>query len=66
MDSNIGMKPTFSMCQLAKKLDIPEWIIKIRHLAAHGHSLPSLSSLREAVEFCLQWLYVGMSIRKII
>ena len=47
------------MNQLARQYEIPEWIVDIRHAVAHGPLLPSLSSLKEAVEKCLLWLYVN-------
>lgn len=48
------------MQELAVQYNIPRWIVEIRHSVAHGPSLPSLSSLKEAVEHCLQWLYVRL------
>lgn len=35
-----------SMDSLASQIDLPSWIVQLRHSAAHGASLPSLSLLR--------------------
>lgn len=55
----MGTKSSSSMNDLVKQYDIPEWIVEIRHAVAHSPLLPSLSSLKEAVERCLLWLYVS-------
>ena len=47
-----------SLYDLAKKLHIPDWVVNIRHETAHSHTLPSLSVLREAAHFCLDWIHV--------
>lgn len=38
-------------------MGVPEWIVELRHNATHG-SLPSLSMLRSAAQWALQWLKV--------
>lgn len=58
-DSTVGNKAPASMNQLARKYEIPEWIVDIRHAVAHGPLLPNLYSLEKAVEKCLNWLYVS-------
>ncbi|XP_043272944.1 uncharacterized protein [Venturia canescens] len=55
--SNIGHTKQTSMFQIAKQLEIPEWIVNLRHDAAHGHELPSLGSLRMAANILLTWLH---------
>lgn len=40
---------------LAEEVGIPEWMVDLRHEAAHS-SLPSLNILREAADFALEWL----------
>lgn len=45
----------------AAKLNIPEWIINLRHDAAHGISLPDLNLLRTATMFISKWLQVSIS-----
>ncbi|XP_037971500.2 uncharacterized protein LOC105381277 [Plutella xylostella] len=45
-----------SLYQAAKNLDIPEWIIDLRHDTAHNNSLPSIELLREATDISLDWL----------
>lgn len=45
-----------SLYQAAKNLDVPDWIIDLRHDTAHSNSLPSLELLREATTIGLQWL----------
>ena len=48
-------KTTASMTFLAEKLNIPEWIVEVRHECGHGE-MPSLVVLEEAVDFCFGWL----------
>ncbi|XP_060532961.1 uncharacterized protein LOC132705978 [Cylas formicarius] len=38
------------------KNELPKWLIILRHDIAHGHQIPSLSSLRMGLEYGLQWL----------
>lgn len=45
-----------SLYQAAKNLDVPDWIIDLRHDTAHSNKLPSLELLREAATIGLQWL----------
>lgn len=40
----------------AAQRNIPEWIVNLRHDAAHGVSLPDLSLLRTAALFIFKWL----------
>lgn len=46
-----------SMYSKAENLGIPEWIVNLRHDAAHGVSLPDLSLLRAASVFISKWLH---------
>ncbi|XP_015590194.1 uncharacterized protein LOC107265336 [Cephus cinctus] len=55
--SNIGNTKQISLFQIARQLKIPEWIVNLRHDTAHGHDLPSLSSLRLAANMLLTWLH---------
>lgn len=43
-----------SVLSLAEKLKLPGWIVELRHDATHNR-LPSLSVLRAACSFMLQW-----------
>ena len=45
-----------SVMSLASKIDIPGWIVELRHDATHN-VLPSLSILRSAANHMLQWLH---------
>lgn len=55
--SNIGHTKQTSMFQIAKQLNIPEWIVNLRHDAAHGYELPSIDVLRIAANVLLTWLH---------
>ncbi|XP_011154991.1 uncharacterized protein LOC105192510 isoform X2 [Harpegnathos saltator] len=50
------MKQT-SLFRIAKQLKIPEWIVGLRHNAAHGHELQPLGVLRIAINVLLEWLH---------
>ncbi|KAG8235077.1 hypothetical protein J437_LFUL010925 [Ladona fulva] len=45
-----------TLYKIAESLNIPEWIVNIRHEAAHSPDLPSLDVLQAGVQFSLQWL----------
>ncbi|XP_060832235.1 uncharacterized protein LOC132916334 isoform X2 [Bombus pascuorum] len=55
--SNIGHTKQTSLFQIAKQLNIPEWIVNLRHDTAHGYEIPSLDVLRIAVNILLAWLH---------
>ncbi|KAI4485728.1 hypothetical protein M0802_012562 [Mischocyttarus mexicanus] len=55
--SNIGHTKQTSLFQIAKQLNIPEWVVNLRHDAAHGHELPSIDVLRLAANLLLTWLH---------
>ncbi|KAF7991115.1 hypothetical protein HCN44_002677 [Aphidius gifuensis] len=55
--SNIGHTKQTSLFQIAKQLQIPEWIVNLRHDTAHGHELPALGLLRLAANKLLSWLH---------
>ncbi|XP_046736249.1 protein LAS1 [Diprion similis] len=55
--TNIGETKQSSLFQIAKQLNIPRWIVNIRHDAAHGHELPSIDVLRIATNMLLDWLH---------
>uniref|UniRef100_A0A914KHN0 Uncharacterized protein n=1 Tax=Meloidogyne incognita TaxID=6306 RepID=A0A914KHN0_MELIC len=38
------------------KMDIPNWIVNLRHQATHGQ-IPPMSMLKEAIKFCRKWLW---------
>lgn len=56
--THVGYTKQSTLYEIAKQLNIPEWIVNIRHEAAHGKDLPSLSALRIATNFLLTWLHV--------
>ena len=55
--SNIGHTKQTSLFQIAKQLNIPEWIVDLRHDTAHGYELPSIGVLRIAINILLTWLH---------
>ncbi|CAD1472821.1 unnamed protein product, partial [Heterotrigona itama] len=55
--SNIGHTRQTSLFQIAKQLNIPEWIVNLRHDTAHGYELPSIGVLRIAINILLVWLH---------
>lgn len=55
--SNIGHTKQTSLFQIAKQLNIPEWIVNLRHDTAHGYELPSIDVLRIAMNILLTWLH---------
>ncbi|KAL6256041.1 hypothetical protein P5V15_013277 [Pogonomyrmex californicus] len=54
---NIGHTKQTSLFKIANQLKIPEWIVSLRHEAAHGHELPSIGVLRIAINILLHWLH---------
>lgn len=55
-----------SMFRIAQKLKIPEWIVSLRHNAAHGCELVPLGILRIAINILFEWLHVCLYILNII
>ena len=55
--SNIGHTKQTSLFQIAKQLNIPDWIVSLRHDTAHGYELPSIGVLRIAINILLTWLH---------
>ncbi|XP_015188586.1 PREDICTED: uncharacterized protein LOC107072843 [Polistes dominula] len=55
--SNVGHTKQTSLFQIAKQINIPEWVVNLRHDAAHGHELPSIDVLRLAANLLLTWLH---------
>ncbi|XP_066597029.1 uncharacterized protein [Prorops nasuta] len=55
--SHVGLTKQTSLFQIARQLRIPEWIVNLRHDAAHGHELPSIGIMRTAVNILLTWLH---------
>lgn len=49
-----------SMYKMAEQHKIPDWLINLRHEAAHGNSVPALYMLRQASDIILQWLQVNL------
>jgi hypothetical protein len=45
-----------TLYRAAKNLDVPDWIIDLRHDTAHNNKLPSIELLREATQISLDWL----------
>lgn len=48
-----------SMYYSAKTNKLPDWIINMRHDAAHSQSLPDLDAFHLAAEVSLKWLLVS-------
>lgn len=42
--------------ETAKRNNIPDWMIDLRHNCSHGHTLPNKSMLKLSLEFALNWL----------
>ena len=51
-------KDAFSetMFKKAKGADLPSWMVKLRHEAAHGKAIPALQPLLDAANIALDWL----------
>lgn len=45
----------------ASCVELPSWLIDMRHKISHDKDLPTLQSLRVAMEFALEWLQVKKS-----
>lgn len=56
-----GKGPQKSMYFRASNLELPSWLIDMRHKISHDQDLPNLESLRKAMEFLLKWLQVGIN-----
>ncbi|XP_015379520.1 PREDICTED: uncharacterized protein LOC107173474 isoform X2 [Diuraphis noxia] len=54
----IGKGPQKSMYYRASRLQLPSWLIDMRHKISHDQDLPTLKSLRVAMEFALEWLQI--------
>lgn len=50
--------PQKSMYYRAARLDIPKWLVDMRHTISHAQDLPSLEYLRSAVGYILEWIFV--------
>lgn len=57
----MGKGPQKSMYYRASRVELPSWLIDMRHRISHDQDLPSINSLREAMEFALKWLEVRKS-----
>ncbi|XP_017761785.1 PREDICTED: uncharacterized protein LOC108551952 [Eufriesea mexicana] len=55
--SNVGHTKQTSLFQIAQQLNIPKWIVNLRHDTAHSHELPSIGVLKIAVNILLTWLH---------
>ncbi|CAI6367525.1 unnamed protein product [Macrosiphum euphorbiae] len=51
-----GKGPQKSMYYRASQLQLPSWLIDMRHKISHDQDLPTLKALRAAMEFSLEWL----------
>lgn len=51
---------TTTLYKAAKTQNIPDWVITMRHDAAHGRELPSIETLQLAAKVSLEWLLVGV------
>lgn len=54
----MGKGPQKSMYFRASLLELPSWLIDMRHKISHDQDLPDLKSLRTAMECALEWLQV--------
>ncbi|VDN87056.1 unnamed protein product [Brugia pahangi] len=45
-----------SIASAVSDVGIPQWVVDIRHGATHSH-LPSLENLRQAAQYCRNWLW---------
>lgn len=59
--SNIGQMRQKSLFHIAQQLKIPEWIVGLRHNAAHGWEFVPLGVLRIAINILFEWLHVCLS-----
>lgn len=50
--------PQRSIYYRASRLDIPKWVVDMRHTVSHAQDLPDLESLRSAVGYILEWIFV--------
>lgn len=57
--SSIATGKGNSLYWSAKIQNIPDWIVNMRHEAAHGQHLPSLDAFGIALNISLKWLLVG-------
>ncbi|KAG8036798.1 hypothetical protein G9C98_004120 [Cotesia typhae] len=55
--ANIGNTRHTSLFKIARQLNIPKWIVHLRHNAAHGHELASIELLRTAANVLLSWVH---------
>lgn len=61
----LGKGPQKSMYFRASLLELPSWLIDMRHKISHDQDLPDLNSLRTAIEFALEWLQVKINYKNI-
>ena len=59
--SNIAHNKQISLFIIAKQLNIPDWIVDLRHDIAHGQELPSIDVMRIVVNILLTWLHVSLN-----
>lgn len=45
-----------TMYAAARELNIDPFLVDLRHLCAHGHTMPSLDVFRRTSRYCLNWL----------
>lgn len=57
----LGKGPQKSMYFRASCIELPSWLIDMRHQISHDQDLPTLKLLRTAMEFALEWLQVSKS-----
>ncbi|XP_050435781.1 uncharacterized protein LOC126842712 isoform X2 [Adelges cooleyi] len=51
-----GKGPQKSMYARAASIELPHWLINLRHKISHDQELPAIEELRAAIEFLLEWL----------
>lgn len=49
-----------SLYARATSIELPTWLIDMRHKISHDQDLPSIKDLRAAVKFALEWLQVNI------
>ncbi|XP_023247111.1 uncharacterized protein LOC106645161, partial [Copidosoma floridanum] len=55
--SNIANNKQTSLFVVAKQMNIPDWIVDLRHDVAHGHELPSIDVMRVVANILLSWVH---------
>ncbi|XP_050536113.1 uncharacterized protein LOC126902665 [Daktulosphaira vitifoliae] len=54
----LGKGAQKSLYARASSIELPTWLIDLRHKISHDQDLPTLKDLRAAVKFALEWLQI--------